>query len=493
MRSDARLINHDLAPSGDGQRTWGTWEIFALWVGMAVCVPTYTLAADMVHGGMSAYQALATIALGNLIVLAPMILNGHAGARYGIPFPVLARASFGVLGANLPAILRALVACGWFGIQTWVGGSALYALARAVHPGSLGLPQVLPAFLELHTGPALAFLFFWAINVYFIWRGTESIRWLESLAAPFLLLMGLVLLFWARSKAGGFGEILSAPSQFGPGGAKEGKFWATFVPSLTAMVGFWATLSLNIPDFTRYAKSQRAQILGQALGLPPTMALFSFIGIAVTSATPAIFHVQEPIWDPVEVVTRVGGFVAVTLGMLGLSLATLSTNIAANVVSPANDFSNLSPARIDFRRGGLITAFIGILIMPWKLYNDPSAYIFKWLIGYSALLGPIAGIMIADYYLLRRRVLAVEDLYLLQGRYTFRGGWNPAALIALAVAVALSLPGFLVQVDLLAARSVPEVLLALYPYAWFDGFLVAGGLYLLLSRSPSREPATVAK
>lgn len=486
MKADGGLTNADLAPTGESKRTWGTWDICALWIGMAVCVPTYTLAADLVHGGMSAWQALFTIALGNLIVLVPMVLNGHAGTKYGIPFPVLARASFGVKGANLPAILRALVACGWFGIQTWVGGSAIYALARAVHPASLGLPQLLPEWLGLGTGPAIAFLIFWAINVYFIWKGTESIRWLESLAAPFLLITGIALLFWARSKAGGFGELLSTPSQFGRGGAKAGQFFSVFVPSLTAMVGFWATLSLNIPDFTRFAKGQRAQFVGQALGLPPAMILFSFIGIAVTSATPEIFHVDEPIWDPVEVTTRIGGLFAIGLGMLGLSIATLSTNIAANVVSPANDFSNLAPSRIDFRRGGMITAVIGILILPWKLYADPSAYIFKWLIGYSALLGPIAGIMIVDYWILRRRVLAVEDLYLHEGRYTYRGGWNPAAVVALLLAVALPLPGFLVAVGLVAKRQLPAWLNAIYPFAWFVGFFVAALVYLVLSRTTQR-------
>lgn len=492
-----KLTNEDLAPVAAADRTWSTMHFAALWVGMAVCIPTYTLASGLIDQGMSWWQALLTVALGNVIVLVPMVLNAHAGTKYGIPFPVFARASFGVLGANVPALLRALVACGWFGIQTWFGGLALYQLWFALRgeapPGPEAIAAAKLALLGATPGQLFAYLLFWCMNLFFILRGTESIKWLETLAAPFLLAAGLALLAWARIRAGSFGEILGQPSKF----QTSGQFFAVFAPGLTAMVGFWATLSLNIPDFTRYAKSQRDQALGQAIGLPGTMLLFSFIGVAVTSATPLIFPGEPPIWDPVVLIGRVGGAVVTLVAMLALSVATLSTNLAANVVSPANDFSNLAPERISYRAGGVLTAVIGTLIMPWKLLETSGAYIFTWLVGYSALLGPIGGIMIADYFLVRRRELAVDDLYRRGGAYEYSRGWHGLALAALAIGAGVNLPGFLLEAipswkEGFAARAAELVagtavatggdraagfFRALYDYAWFIGFFLAGGIY----------------
>jgi NCS1 family nucleobase:cation symporter-1 len=416
------------------------------------------LASGLIAGGMSWRQAVATIFLGNLIVLIPMLLNAHAGTRYGIPFPVFVRASFGVRGANVPAILRALVACGWFGIQAWIGGQAIYAMLRIVWPGAATVPGC----------SWICFFLFWAINMAVIWRGIETIKFLEGIGAPFMLVVGLLLLFWITRKAGGFGPVLRAQSKF----HSSGEFVRFFVPALTGMVGFWSTVALNIPDFTRYAKSQRAQMAGQALGLPTAMTLYAFIGVAVTSASAIIFG--EPIWDPVVLLGRFNQPVVGLIAMVALLLATLNTNVAANVVSPSNDFSNLRPSLISFRTGGLITGVVGILMMPWKLLSDFSAYIFGWLVGCSALLGPIAGIMICDYYLLRRRQLMVEDLYVRGGAYEYRGGFNPRAMVALAAGVLVAVVGL----------AVPE-LRWLYDYAWFVGFVVAGAFYFLLMRRPA--------
>ncbi|HEY6196830.1 MAG TPA: NCS1 family nucleobase:cation symporter-1 [Candidatus Eisenbacteria bacterium] len=471
------LINPDLAPVGADRRTWNWWHFCALWIGMSVCIPTYTMASGLIDSGMSWSQAMWTIFLGNSIVLLPMLLNAHAGARYGIPFPVFARASFGVLGANLPALLRAMVACGWFGIQTWFGGAALYQLAKQMWPGIATLPAVLPAGIGLSTGEALGFVVFWALNVWFIVRGTESIKWLESLSAPFLIVVGLALLAWAYVRAGGFGPILAQPSRF----KTTPEFLHTFFPSLTAMVGFWATLSLNIPDFTRYARSQKDQVLGQALGLPPTMTLYAFIGVAVTSATALIFPGGHVVWDPVELLGKIGGPLTVLLSMVALSIATLTTNLAANVVSPANDFSNAAPRLISFRTGGLITAFAGIAMMPWKLLATSHGYIFTWLIGYSALLGPIGGVLIADYFVLRGRQLDVDDLYRRGGRYEYMGGVNPIAILSLLAGVLPCVPGFLNAAFPNAFPGVAPFWRGVYSYAWFAGFFVAGGLYVLLT------------
>lgn len=480
------LSNEDLAPTRPEKRTWNLWHFAALWVGMAVCIPTYTLAAGLIDQGMSWSEALLCVALGNTIVLIPMILNAHAGTRYGIPFPVFARASFGVLGANLPAVLRALVACGWFGIQTWFGGLALWQLFVGIFPaaGPALSSDALKASLGAHPGELMGFFVFWLINLYYILRGTESIKFLETWAAPFLILMGLLLLGWAYNRAGGFGTILSQPSKLqGPA------FWTAFAPGLTAMVGFWATLSLNIPDFTRFAKSQRDQVVGQAIGLPPTMILFSFIGVAVTSATQIIFG--QTIWDPVTLLGKVGGPIVLLLSMLGLSVATLSTNLAANVVSPANDFSNLAPTKISYKMGGIITAIIGALILPWKLIESSKGYIFTWLVGYSALLGPVGGIMIADYFLLRKTELKSEDLYKRGGVYEYSKGINFNAIIALVIGVALNLPGFLAEAVPSLKESVPGFLRTVYTYAWFVGFLVSGGLYCLLSAMNRQDKAPV--
>jgi nucleobase:cation symporter-1, NCS1 family len=478
------LTNPDLAATPPEARTWTTKHYAALWVGMAVCIPTYTLAAGLIDQGMSWWQALLCVGLGNIIVLGPMLLNAHAGTKYGIPFPVFARASFGVLGANVPAVLRALVACGWFGIQTWFGGQALWQLLLAIAPGLQGplSSEAMKAAIGIHPGELLGFAVFWAVTLHFIVKGTESIKFLELYAAPFLIVVGVSLLIWAWVRADGFGPMLSQPSRFTGAGA----FMSAFIPGLTAMVGFWATLSLNIPDFTRYARSQKDQAVGQSLGLPATMILFSFIGIAVTSATPVIFG--EVIWDPVKLLGKVGGPLVTLLAMLALSIATLSTNLAANVVSPANDFSNLAPGKISYKMGGIITAVIGAVMFPWKLIESSGGYIFTWLIGYSALLGPIGGIMVADYFLVRRRALSVEDLYRRGGQYEFQGGVNWKAMLALAIGVAVNVPGFIAEAVPGMKDAVPGFWRTLYTYAWFVGFLLSGALHYAFAASASAPP-----
>ena len=393
----AALYSKDLAPVPQNKRTWGTWNYAALWISMSLCIPTYMLASSLIEGGMNWWQSILTIFIGNTIVLIPMILNGHAGAKYGIPFPVFARASFGVKGANIPALLRAIVACGWFGIQTWIGGFALYQMARLWFPSIETLPQIFPLSFGLQTGPAITFFLFWLLNMYVVYLGVESIKKLLVFKAFFLPLAALALLFWAISAGHGLGPILQQPSKF----STTADFFHFFFPALTGMVGFWATLSLNIPDFTRYAKTQNAQIKGQIIGLPPSMTLFSFIGVVVTSATTIIYGTT--IWDPLVLAGKFESKLLVSIAMIAVAISTLATNIAANIVSPANDFAHLSPSKINFKTGGYITGLIGIMIFPWKLIADPSGYIFKWLIAYSSLLGPIGGIMIADYYFIRKQ------------------------------------------------------------------------------------------
>lgn len=444
-----------------------------MWVALAACVPTYMLASSLIEEGMNWWQAILTISLGNVIVLIPMILNAHPGTRYGIPFPVYCRASFGLRGANVPALLRAVVACGWFGIQAWIGGWAIYQIALVYLPRLADSPRLPGVGI---TAPQLGcFFLFWGANVAVVWRGIDSIRLLLKIKAPLLIVLGLALLLWAWWASGGLGPMLSQPSQFDEGGAKEGRFWAFFFPALTANVGFWATLALNIPDFSRYARSQRDQVVGQAVGLPAAMTLFAFIGVAVTSATIVIYG--EAMWDPVIVVSRFGNPLVHALALTALCLATLATNVAANVVSPANDFANLWPRRISFRTGGLITAVVGVLIQPWHLVQDPSGYIFRWLVAYSALLGGVGGVLIADYYVLRRTRLDLSGLYRKDGPYWYHGGFNLLALVALTAGVAPCLPGFFATVGL---AEVADVWIKLYHYAWFLSFAVALVVYIFL-------------
>jgi NCS1 family nucleobase:cation symporter-1 len=466
--SRSPLWNPDLAPTPLARRTWSTYNIAALWIGMSVVITTYTLASGLMQQGMNWWQALMTILLGNAIVLVPMILNAHAGTKYGVSFPVLCRAAFGVKGANVPAILRALVACGWFGIQTWIGGLALNTL----------LVAALPAWASLPGNVGIAFAIFWLVQVAVIIRGLEGIKLLESWSAPLLLGGGILLLWWAIDNVGSLDRILSESARLQTG---RTPFWQLFPAALTANVGYWATLSLNIPDFTRYARSQRSQALGQALGLPPTMTGFAFLGVAVTSATIVLFG--EAVWDPVVLIARIGSPAVIILGAFIVLVAQLTTNMAANVVSPANDFSSLAPRRISYVAGGLITAGIGILMMPWRLYADAAAYIFTWLIGYSSLMGAIGGILIADYWVVRRRELLPADLFKLDGRYSYTKGVNPRAMIALVMAVLPVLPGFIRAATTPGGQVAnPTFLDALYTYAWFVTFGLSFVLYLVLTK-----------
>ena len=476
--SASPLWNRDLAPTTIKERTWSTWNIAALWIGMSVVITTYTLAGGFIEAGMNWWQAMITILLGNCIVLIPMVLNAHAGTKYGVSFPVLARASFGTKGANIPAILRAIVACGWFGIQTWIGGAAIDALLTVLWGGWASLDASIGG-NPLHTW--ISFFLFWLIQVVIILKGIEGIKHLESWSAPLLLLGGLVLLVWAANAAGGMGNVLGGVASLQK---QQSDFWTVFPGALTASVGYWATLSLNIPDFTRYARSQRSQMLGQALGLPPTMTAFAFIGVAVTSATVIIYG--EAIPDPVKLMQRFDSPVVILFAMLVIFLAQISTNMAANVVSPSNDFSNLDPRRISYVTGGLITAVIGILMMPWQLLSSMGAYIFTWLIGYSGLMGAIGGVLICDYFLIRNRRLELAELFKPDGIYSYGNGFNWRAIAALVIAIAPVVPGFVRAATTPGGRVAdPGLFDTLYVYAWFVTFGIAFVLYYLLMKNSS--------
>jgi NCS1 family nucleobase:cation symporter-1 len=463
------LLNADLAPTPPEQRTWGLWNIASLWVGMSVCIPSYMLSAGMIQAGMSWRMALLAVLVGNLIVWVPLVINAHPGTKYGIPFPVYARAAFGTRGAHVPAVLRAVVACGWFGIQTWVGGLAIHAILGTLWPAWNGLGGGW-SFMGHALPEYLAFFLFWTVNLYFVYKGTEGIRWLETLAAPLLIAAGVALLAWAAGATGGFGALLRGADGLTAGTPTAG----LFLPWMTAMVGYWATLSLNISDFTRYARSQRDQTVGQALGLLTTMPLFAFIGIAVTSATVLVYG--QAIWNPVELVARLtrenGSAWLGVVSMVVIAVATLTTNIAANIVSPAFTLANLAPSRITFRTGGVLAAVAGLLILPWKLLDVYQG----WLLSYSGLLGAAGGVILADYLVVRRGRLDVRGLYDENGPYRYAGGVNPRAMAALLAGVAVALLGL-----------ASPALRFLFDGAWFSATLTSFATHALLMR-PAADP-----
>ncbi len=480
------LHNQDLAPVAIKDRIWTTYNYLALWVGMAHNVATWTLAAGLVALGMAWYQAIITIMIANIVVLIPMLANSHAGTKYGIPFPVFARASFGVFGANLPALIRAGVACGWFGIQTWIGGGAIFVLMGAI----LGDSWSKASTLSFGFGAAasqpwtmwLSFIVFWGLNIFIIVRGMNAIRRFENWAAPFVLVVAIFLFIWMAIQAGGLGPIVNDPGTLGWGSA----FWPVFWPSLMGMIAFWSTLSLNMPDFTRFGRSQREQAIGQALGLPTTMTLFPLIAVLTTSASQVVYG--EAIWDPVQLTGKFDNPLVVAMALFTLAVATLSVNVAANTVSPSYDFSNAWPRRISFRTGGLITGVLGILIQPWNLYNDPHAYIFTWLNTYGGATGAIAGVLIADYWWMRRTHLKLADLYRADGIYRYFHGWNWIAVVSLLVGIVFAVGGSYTAAGTDGPFPVGGIIGILkdpFPfadYSWVVGLVVSFVLYGVLTK-----------
>ncbi|QEK11793.1 NCS1 family nucleobase:cation symporter-1 [Crassaminicella thermophila] len=452
--------NDDLAPTKLSERTWKTYNIAALWVGMSVCIPTYMMASGLMAAGLSWWQAILNICLGNLIVLIPMQLNSHAGTKYGIPYPVFARLAFGIKGSHIASIARAVIAAGWFGIQCWIGGGALNAVIGVMSP----------TWAAWSGGIWVSFFIFWALNVWIAYKGEEAIKFMESWGAPILGVLSLGLMIWALKNVHALGksvsDVLNMPATY-----KPGQFWKIFLSGLTANIAFWSTLALNIPDFSRYAKSQKDQFRGQLLGLPTTMAAFAFVGVFVTGATGIIFG--EFLWDPVAVVANIGSPIAALLGAIGIAVATLTTNIAANVVAPANGISNLNPQKISYRTGALITGFAGVAIMPWKLLSSAGAYIFGWLGTYGLFLGPLAGMYIADYYIYRKKVIDLDDLFKgEESRYWYNNGFNKKAVYTWILAAILPLLGKVIPSLSFFAEN-----------GWIIGFLFAIVIYPVLMKN----------
>ena len=454
--------NADIAPTRASQRTWTRWNVASLWVGMAICVPTYTLGGVLTaYFGLSVSEALWTILIANIVVLIPLTLNAYPGTRYGIPCPVVMRASFGIIGSNVPSLIRAVVACGWFGVQTLFGGIAIHLMLSALFDGWAALGGV---------GEVIGFFIFWFANLAVVIRGAESIKRLEALAAPLLLLVAIGLIVWALPKIS-LSEVLATPATRPEGAPVFGYFMA----GLTAMVGFWATLSLNIPDFSRYARTQRSQVMGQIIGLPVTMFLFAGLGVILTAASVEL--TGERISDPINLIGRIDNDFWVIVAMLMIILATISTNTAANIVSPTNSFQNIAPRFINENRGVMLTGVIGLLLMSWELLKkmgwldtdvSVESLYSNWLLGYSSLLGPIAGIMVVDYFLIKNQTYNLIALYKDNAGYP---AWNKAGFIA-----------FLIPVALTIIAITTDKLGWFYDYGWFTGSILGGLIYYFVAR-----------
>lgn len=452
--STSSLWNEDLRPTTFAEHSWKGINFATLWIGMCLCIPAYTMASGMITLGMNWWQAIGTIFIGNVIVLVPILLNSHAGTKFGIPYPVFARLWFGDKGAHIPAMARAIVAAGWFGINTWIGTGAIDTLLAATFSGWANLPG--------HT--AIIFALFWLLNVGVAYKGPQAIKVLGAISAPVVGISAIILLIWAFTRSGGWGPILETPSKFETTGA----FLKVFFPALTGVIAFWATLALNIPDFCRYAKNQKSQMVAQTLSLPLTMSIFSFIGIAVSSATIVIFG--EALWDPVQLIAKFPPFV-IFLGTLVIVLSSLTINVGANVVAPARAIENLNPRRITFAMGALITGLFAILLQPWYIMSNFGNYIFGWLGTYGALLGPIDGIAIADYWLVRKRQMSLKELYDPNGRYSYSSGYNKNGIYALIIGVLIPALGLVVA-----------PLHFLWENAWTVGLFISIIVYTYLMR-----------
>jgi len=425
------MWNDDLRPCTLAEHSWPGSKFASLWIGMCLCIPTYTLAGSMISLGLNWWEAVLAIFVGSVVVLSAILLVSHAGTKYGIPYPVFARLWFGTRGANVPALARALIAAGWFGINSWFGGQALDAILTTVLPFWRTLSTSWGGFPE-HLW--FAFAVFWLINVAIAMRGPQAIGRLAQIAAPTVGMAAIALLVWAVHGAGGFGPMLAAPAK-----VHGGQFWAIFLPSAVGVIGFWATLALNIPDYTRYAKTQRGQLLGQAFSMPLTMALFSFLGIAVTSATVIIFG--KAIWNPVELIGKFPLAVIVIAGVIVI-LSSVTINVGANVMAPARAFENLWPRVINFAIGAVLTGLLSLAMQPWRVLETSQNYVFLWLGTYGLMLGAFDGIAIADYWLVRKRRLDLAQLYKPTGIYAYARGFNLRAVGALIVGWGIALIGY---------------------------------------------------
>ena len=481
-KASSSLHNEDLSPVIRSKRTFSTFDTASLWVGLVVCVPAWTLVSSlMALGNISAFMALSLVFVANLFVVWPIVLQASPGIKYGIPFVVHARSSFGVRGANVAGLSRGLIASVWFGIQTVVGAKCLKSLAV-----DLGVSSSLVPYLD-----GLCYGIFWLAQAYVVWNDIESIKTIEKLAAPILLFLTLILFTFTCASSGGIVKSVltafSANSSVMSGSSGSSFSWKTFFQAATASASFWATMICNASDFSRFSKSDTS-FKKASFAMPLAMVVFAFASIVVTSSTAQISNTNSNlITDPMVVTSLLSvhfnwGKIASVLAAVGILTATLSTNIAANILAPANAIQNLAPSRLSFRTSAILSMILGTLCLPWKLTGDASSYILVWLTGYGAFLAPILGIMLCDYFLIRNKTLMLEDLYSTDtnGAYFFTNGVNYKAMLAFAIGIFANLPGFLHAVRILPSSMLPACLAMAYDCAWFVGVFFGGVAHFVL-------------
>jgi NCS1 family nucleobase:cation symporter-1 len=455
VQTDPLLYNDDLRPVPESERTWTWLHYSTVWMGMVHNIVAYTTAASLIALGMSVWQALFTVLTANLVLILAMCANGVAGAKYGLPFPVLMRAAFGHKGAQIPVFVRAAVAMFWFAVQTYAGSVAINAIIGAVIPAWKDLGTQI---LGMGINNWISFVIFWALHVAIIRHGMARVRFFELWAGPLVLVMAGVLVVWALKQAHGFGPLFHQPAK-----VHGSEFWVLYGASVTGLIGVWSTLVLNIPDFTRFSRSQKDQMVGQTVGLPVTALVFSFMSILITSGTVAAYG--KPIPNPVDLLIRMDSTPVLILGGIALLIATLSVNVAANVVSPAYDLVNLFPRRLTFVSAGIISTILAVVFVPW-LWFENADRVFQVLNVIGGALGPLAGIMLVDFFLLRRTSYDVGSFYVRSGQYAYQSGWNVRGLIALGIGLVAALAG-----------NIVPGLGDLADYGWFIGLVVGAIAY----------------
>lgn len=455
----SKYYNQDLAPTLDSQRNWTAYNLAACWVGMNVCIPAYQMASSAVSMGLSWWLSLLLVALGNCIVLVPILLNAHVGTKYGVPFPVYARTAFGIRGAQIPSFVRTIIGIGWTGILIWQGAESL----------QVAMCLIIPGWSSIAAGQWIMFAVFWALNIGIAYAGSNALKKFESIATPLLGITCAALLYWGIKVVvtGGYtmSQALNAvtvPEDF--------NLSETVVACLVANIAFYSTWALNIPDLSRYCKDQKSQVRGQLFGMPGSMVAIAFIGVFITGVTALKFG--RAYWDPNQIVEAIGSPGAAIFAAFAISLATLTTNVTTNILPPVNGLCNLWPKGITYKRSVVIVGILTIIMQPWKLVSDPSGYIYNWLGTYGALTGPIASILIYDYYFVKKKRLALDELYLGQGsRYWYKNGFNIRAIAAWGLAILLPVLGKFIP--LFSVFSL---------YGWIVSFALGFVFYPLLMR-----------
>jgi NCS1 family nucleobase:cation symporter-1 len=475
---DPRLSNEDLDPLED--QSWSTYNIFAFWMSDVHSVGGYVTAGTLFALGLTSWQVFIALIAGIVIVQFFCNLVAKPSQVAAVPYPVISRASFGVLGANIPAIIRGLIAVAWYGVQTFLAAGSLTIVILKLWPGLVDYADVDQyGFLGLSVVGYVSFAILWVAQALVFWRGMEAIRKFIDFCGPAVYVAMIVLCIYMLVRADWDISFSLTDKQL-----SGGEQLTAMLGAIALVVSYFSGPMLNFGDFSRYGKSFEAVKKGNFWGLPVNFVFFSLLVVLTASATVPVYG--ELITDPVHTVERIDTYTAVLFGGLTFVIATVGINIVANFISPAFDFSNVAPQRISWRMGGMIAAVGSVLLTPWNWYNDPDA-IF-WTLGIlGALIGPLFGILIADYYLVRKQHVVVDDLFTLEedGEYWYSKGYNPAAVMAVALSGGLAILSVVIP-------KLGDVLTWVPDYSWFLGCGLGFASYLFFARMQGLSPTPAA-